>query len=202
MSLADEVAEQIGRWAPCDATAAQAFVDFIKLLGRWNQSIRLVSDASPRLVLSRHIVDALPLLKHLDAARRVVDVGAGGGFPSIPIALLRRDLELTALEPIHKKHAFLSAAKRELGLTSFVPLPERDDQHRGRSDFTPYDAAISRATFAPAEWIERGAELIRPGGIVIAMEVGDASAELPNSERFMYQVGDRTRSLLVWTRPA
>ena len=175
----------------------QRLVMFCDVLERWNKRIRLVGDASRAVVATRHIADSLTVLEDVPQGARLVDVGAGGGFPSVVIATIRGDVSVTALEPIQKKCAFLKTAARELELANYRALPERDDQHRERDDFVPYDVATSRATFALPEWLEAGRLFVRPGGLVIGME-GSRQEELPNgATRRSIAVGDRSRSIVV-----
>jgi 16S rRNA (guanine527-N7)-methyltransferase len=174
---------------------------FMDLALRWNRSIQFMATGDRDELFERHVVDSLAVLPHLADGWRLVDVGAGGGFPGAIVALTRPDVAVTSLEPIHKKQAFLATVKRELGLANYRSFAERDDAHRRRVDFEPYDAAVSRATFAVPEWLERGLELVVPGGLVIAME-GREQHELPTgTERVVYPLGDRQRALLLRRRP-
>src|SRR5205823_14776236 len=98
--------------------------------------------------------DSLQVVPLLPARGRILDVGSGGGFPVVIAAMSLPDASFTALEPVHKKHAFLRTAARELGLASFTPLAERLEDHAVRD----YDVAMSRATFDLAEWLARGSD--------------------------------------------
>jgi 16S rRNA (guanine527-N7)-methyltransferase len=172
------------------------FDKYRELLVTWNRSIRLVGSGDD---FDRHVAESRTVLPHLPDAGRIIDVGAGAGFPSVVIAIERPALHVVALEPVHKKHAFLAAVRREIGLANFVPLAERDDEHAFP---TPYDAALSRATFALAEWLDRGRRLVRPGGTVIGME-GRNRAELPaHAVRYPAAVGDRDLSIVVVRVPS
>lgn len=178
-------------------------VKFLTLLHKWTTVTNLVaSSTTPRELVDLHLMDSLALVPHLGDARRIIDVGSGGGLPGVVLAAVEPDRAFTALEPIHKKHAFLAAARRELALTNFTPLAERDDQHRTRRDFEAYDLAVSRAVFDPATWLDRGAHLVRTGGKVLAME-GREPVELPpGATRHPYRLADRERAILAWTPPA
>ena len=103
------------------------------------------------------------------------DPTAGAGFPGMVIAVARAELAVTVVESIHKKAAFLEAVKRELGLSVKVRA-ERMEALVAAG--TRYDAAVSRATFAPEEWARRGRELVAPGGRLIAMVVPGPDATL------------------------
>lgn len=173
------------------------FDKYLALLNRWSASVNLVGTRDPDEIARFHLADCLALLPYVGGARRVIDVGSGAGLPGAALAIARPDLEVTSLEPIHKKHAFLAAVRRELGLTGFTPLAERDEQHRAAPDFQPYDLAVSRATWAVPEWLGRGTLLVRPGGRVLGME-GREQHDLPaDAVRHPYQLGDRSRAVVV-----
>lgn len=181
--------------------AAAHFDKYLALLNRWSASVNLVGTRDPDEIARFHLADSLAILPHLGGARRVVDVGSGAGLPGAALAIARPDLEVISLEPVHKKHAFLAAVRRELGLTGFTPLAERDEQHRSAAGFRPYDLAVSRATWAIPEWLERGVLLVRPGGRVLGME-GREQHDLPSgATRHPYQLGDRSRAIVVLDLP-
>jgi 16S rRNA (guanine527-N7)-methyltransferase len=178
-------------------SAREHFDKYVALLNRWSAAVSLVSTRDADELARMHVADGLALVPHLRGATRVVDVGAGGGIPGVVLAIAMPAVQVTSLEPIRKKHAFLATARRELGLGNFTPLAERDDAHRAGDGFVAYDAAVSRATWAPLEWLEHGRALVRPGGVVLAME-GKEQVELPAEvTRHAYALGDRTRAVLV-----
>jgi 16S rRNA (guanine527-N7)-methyltransferase len=184
------------------AQAAAHFDKYLALLNKWSASVNLVGTRDGEEIARFHLADSLALVPHLGAeTRRVIDVGSGGGLPGAVLAIARPDLEVTAIEPVHKKHAFLATIRRELGLTGFMPLALRDEQLLAASDFHPYDAAVSRATWTLPEWLARGARLVRPGGLVLGME-GREQHELPaGAVRHPYELGGRTRAVVVLAAP-
>ncbi len=102
---------------------------------------------------------------------------------------------MTALEPVRKKLAFLQSLARHL--PNLHPSPDRVEDH-ARHD---YDVATSRATFAIERWLQIGASLVRPGGVVLGME-GAEQMELPEGAvRRPYELDDRTRAIIVYSRP-
>lgn len=176
---------------------AERLVKYLLLLRRWSGVTNLVGTRDEGDLVQYHVADSLALLGHLAGASRIVDVGSGAGFPGAVLAMTRPALEVVALEPLGKKHAFLSAVRRELELANFSPLAEREEMHRVRADFAPYDVAVSRATWAPAEWLARGVHLVRPGGCVLAMEGREQTALPAGATRHAYLLGERARAILV-----
>jgi 16S rRNA (guanine527-N7)-methyltransferase len=168
---------------------------FVDELLRWNERINLTA-ARTRDDATRHVLDSLAIVPHVPAdAKRVIDVGSGGGLPSVVLAISRPDLQVVALEPVHKKHAFLAHCKRTLA-PGLHPLAERVEDHAS----SDYDVAMSRATFALPEWLDIGSRLVRAGGIVLGMEGADL-IELPvGATRHPYPLDDRARAIIVLQR--
>jgi 16S rRNA (guanine527-N7)-methyltransferase len=183
------------------ATSPQNLSSFLDLFEKWNRSINL-SAASTRAELTSHLVDSLHVVPHLRAlatsakAKRVLDVGSGGGFPVVIAAICLPDIAFTSLEPVHKKHAFLRTAARELKLVNLTALAERLEDHPDRN----YDAAMSRATFDLREWLEAGRERVVDGGIVLGFEAVRRD-DLPASvERFPYSIDGKPRTIVLLRR--
>lgn len=179
------------------ATHANQLSAFAALFGKWNASINL-SAARTAPEIEAHIVDSLYCVPHLADARRAIDVGSGGGLPVVVAAICLPDTAFTALEPVHKKHAFLRTAARELQLDNLVPLAIRVED----VPMCDFDAASSRATFDLREWILTGLSLVRPAGKVIGFEAVQRD-DLPSPfERFPYSLDGKQRSIVVARKPA
>jgi 16S rRNA (guanine527-N7)-methyltransferase len=202
----DQLAARIAAGARAlavDVTAEQAaaLARYVALLVTWNRRINLTAARTADKVVDDHVLDALAALPHVPGtARRLVDVGAGAGLPGLVLAICRPDVAFVLLEPIHKKHAFLAAAAREVPIPNAAPRAERLDDHLRHPDFAPYDAAISRATWPLAEWLERADPLVADGGRILGME-GREQAELPDDAvRHPYRLGDRARAIVTRDR--
>ena len=174
-----------------DREIAEKLSRFNDLFSKWNATINLSAARSPHDV-DDHILDSLHLVPHLTDLERVIDVGSGGGFPVVVAAICRPAINFTALEPVHKKHAFLRTAIRELEIENLEALALRIEDHAIRG----YDAASSRATFDLNEWFAIGLTYIRPGGIVFGFE-GVPRDDLPSGvERHTYSLDGKSRAIL------
>jgi len=174
-----------------DEAALPKLEAFVPLFETWNERINL-SAARTRDDIEEHIADSLAVVPHLRGAHRVIDVGSGGGFPVVIAAACLPDAQFVALEPVHKKHAWLRTAARTLGLSNLDALAERVESH-GVHD---YDVAMSRATFELADWLARGLSLVHPGGTVIGFEAIPRELDVEVT-RVPYRLGDKTRSLVL-----
>jgi 16S rRNA (guanine527-N7)-methyltransferase len=178
-----------------DRSLAGNLSAFLGLFEKWNRSINL-SAASTRDELIEHLVDSLHVVPYLREAMRVLDVGAGGGFPVVVAAIALPSVAFTSLEPVHKKHAFLRTAARELRLSNLDPLAQRLEDHETHD----YDAAMSRATFDLAGWLRTGSRYVHDRGMVLGFEAIPRDDLPPNTERHAYSLGDKQRAIVIARR--
>jgi 16S rRNA (guanine527-N7)-methyltransferase len=172
---------------PAQARALEAFAD---LLLAWNARINLTGARTKGDLVTDHFSDAFALAVLMTGPAHILDVGSGGGLPALPLALLRPALAIDLCEPIAKKGAFLRTAIRELGLTARVQLRAVRAEALLPAQAARFDAAISRATLPPAEWLALGERFVRPGGRVLALvRTGGPSAAA--DRRHPYDAGRR-----------
>ncbi len=184
---------------PVSKAVIDQIQEYISLLMRWNQKIQMTATKDPQEFVSRHVADSLELSSLLPSeVSTMVDVGSGGGLPGIVLAIANPQVQFMLIEPTHKKHAFLSTARRELGLTNVRTLAVRDEELIRRDDFMPFDAAVARAVWSTERWLERAPRLVRAGGLVYAME-GRNCAEIAQSHtRHEYELAaGRVRSVVT-----
>lgn len=174
---------------------SQRIYNYLKLIIKWNAAINLVGTnlvgaSGVAAMISFHLVDCLALITHLPSGPiSLVDVGSGAGLPAVPIAIARPDITVTALEPIHKKHAFLATVRRDLALSNLTTIAERLETHQA-SHPAAYDVAVSRATFALDTWLTLGKTLVKSSGLVLGMEGAEENFLPAGAERHPYQLMD------------
>jgi 16S rRNA (guanine527-N7)-methyltransferase len=111
------------------------------LLGRWNNRVNLTRIIEPGEAAKLHYAESLLGAKFIAGARTVLDIGSGAGFPAIPLAVARPEVQVTALEANQKKSLFLKEVKDELELGNVEVATERLEAF----DWTGYDFLTSRA---------------------------------------------------------
>ena len=193
-------AAQLG--LPLDDAAVQQFERYRSLLATWGKKINLTALHDPQQVVIRHFLDSLALVRRLPPvtalpAATLVDVGSGAGLPGAVCALLRPDLQVTLVERVNKKAAFLLTLRRELGLRYEV-FAEDAAKLRGR-----FGIVISRAALPLPAWLPLASRLALPGGAVLAMTTPDEPlpSEPPVLQRQaddIYDVGGGPHRLLVY----
>ena len=156
---------------PLAAPLADQLTTFLELLLRWNRKINLTALRDADDGIDRLLLEPLAAVRHLAAgAGRLIDLGSGGGSPAIPLALARRDLQLTMVETKARKAAFLREAVRVLDLhgavvetTRYQDLLAADD-HRGN-----YASVTIRALKIEATALRDIAAFLRPAGATVLL---------------------------------
>lgn len=153
------------------ALSLDGLTRFAQLFLAWNQRINLGGDFAAGELVARHFLDSFAASRAIGHGQSVIDVGSGGGLPAVPLAVIRDDLRFQLCEPTAKKVAFLRTAVRELALGGRVGVRSGRIEP-GASTGSLADVAMSRATFAPAVWLDLGLGLVRPGGTVLVYATG------------------------------
>jgi 16S rRNA (guanine(527)-N(7))-methyltransferase RsmG len=147
---------------------------FLALLLRWNGRINLVAEDSPDALWQRHILDSLQLLPLLPAAPgSLTDLGSGGGFPGLVLALAS-GRETHLLESDRRKAAFLSEAARTLALPGVTVHPQRIE----RASPPPAIAVTARALAPLPLLLPLAAPLLAPGGVLLFPKGRNVEQEL------------------------
>jgi 16S rRNA (guanine527-N7)-methyltransferase len=140
---------------------------YIKLLLTWNEKINLTAIRDPLEILYRHFCESMHAAGAVPLGTgRLADVGSGGGFPGLPLKILRPDLQVFLVESNVKKATFLAEAVRELEITNVSVLVSRYEELG--EELAPLDVVCSRAVgeFGPfLQWA--ASEHIAAGQVVL-----------------------------------
>ena len=135
----------------------------VALLLKWNKSINLTAVTDPAQVAELHVVDSLALAPLLGPGL-VLDAGAGGGFPGIPLRIARDDLDVWMVDSVQKKVAFLKAVQASLQLPGLCARAVRLAGKPEQEGLPRFRAAIARAFAAPGDWLALAEPYLVPGG--------------------------------------
>jgi 16S rRNA (guanine527-N7)-methyltransferase len=181
---------------------------YLDLLQRWNGTYNLTALRDPAQMLSHHLLDCLavvvPLSRHLGGrAAKMLDVGSGGGLPGVVLALMLPSLDVTCVDTVGKKAAFIRQVAAELQLPNLHALHQRVEQGRGR-----YEVITSRAFATLADFCRLTRSQLAEGGVWMAMKGKnplEEIAELPGDVEVFHVEhlavpGLEAERCLVWMR--
>ena len=152
-----------------DPAIAAKFETYLALILRWNARINLTAIRDPQVILSRHFVESIAAALALPASiQTLLDYGSGAGFPGIPIALCRPEIQVTLSESQGKKAAFLQEAVRTIALSN-------SKVHTGRAEDlgVQFDCVTLRAVDRMPFAVKAAASLVRSGGWLAPMTTND-----------------------------
>ena len=146
---------------------------------RWNRSRNLTSMRTWSDIVEKHLVDSLLLLLHIPETGRLLDIGSGAGFPSLPLKIARPDLEIVSVDAVAKKIFFQRHIARKLELKGFFAVHGRMEDWQTEPVLAePFNLATARAVADLGRLAELAAPCLRPGGSLLAMKGPEGATEL------------------------
>lgn len=173
----------------------QQFEALGPLYADWNAKINVVSRKDFDQLYVRHVLHSLAIARvcRFDAGARIVDVGCGGGFPSIPLAILFPEAHFTAVDSIAKKTRVASGVAEGAGIGNIEVVNARVEQLDKRFDYAVSRAVTDMSTFVKWVWprLEKGEHGSLPDGILY-LKGGDLAEELALTRKHwdIYPISD------------
>uniref|UniRef100_A0A7V4XS59 Ribosomal RNA small subunit methyltransferase G n=1 Tax=Acidobacterium capsulatum TaxID=33075 RepID=A0A7V4XS59_9BACT len=189
---------------PVSGAEAERLGAFLALLLKWNARTNLTAIREPEMIVRRHFADSMFCARNLpEGTKTLLDFGSGGGFPGIPVALLRPEVSVTLAESQGRKASFLREAVRSLELRAEVWAERVEEMPAGRC----FDCVTLRAVDRMMDACRAAAERVAVGGTMMVFtterlreEVAAGLAgwswssvlRLPHAEQGLLLVGSRT----------
>ncbi len=154
-------------------------IDYLALMSKWNSVYNLTAVRDPVQMVTQHLLDSLAAVSAFDGAKNVLDVGAGGGLPGIVLAIWAAEaqpqMRVSMIDTVHKKTAFLTQVKAELGLSNVSVYTARVEQFEAPQKF---DVITSRAFAELSDFVNWSGHLLADGGEFIALKGVSPDAEV------------------------
>ncbi len=161
----DDGAAQLG--VRLDESQVDLLWRYGHMLRERNAHVNLTSIVSPEGILTLHMLDSLSVASHLGDARSVVDVGTGGGFPGIPLAVAFPATQFTLIDGTQKKIRFVEEAVGQLDIRNVTAIAGRAENLATDRQF---DVVVARAVATLAQLVHNAGRLVAPGGRLLAMK--------------------------------
>ena len=167
-----------------------AFCDYLL---EQNKLFNLTAIKTPEGAALLHFADSLTLSQYLPEGAKILDIGSGAGFPAIPIAIARPDVQVTALDSTQKRVNFINAVADMLDLDNLTAVCHRAEDVTGSEFKEAFDIVTARAVAAYPMLLELCLPAVKIGGKFVAMKSKDVSRETNGI--------DKVQKLLAITSP-
>ena len=180
---------------------SEQFERFRALLIEYNSRFNLTSLTEEKEILYKHFLDSVSGEQFFPAGARVADVGAGAGFPSLPLKIVRPDLKFSLFESTGKKCEFLKKAAAELSLSDVTVQNMRaEDAGRDLAFREQFDVCCARAVARLNTLAEYCLPLVKKGGRFVAYK-GQAEEELKEAASAIKLLGGEVEDVLRFFLP-
>lgn len=184
--------------------------EYLGELKAWNRKINLTAIDTDSEVVTKHFLDSLTPYRYLKGAARLLDIGAGAGFPGLVLKIADPSIDVVLMDSVEKKVHFMRHVIRKLGLKGASAIAGRAgdmavvESHRGA-----FDVVISRAFSELGGFLALAGPYLAPGGLVIAMKGPKYAEELkgtaglkgfspPETHEVRVPFTDRTTAVIIF----
>lgn len=187
----------------------ELFIIYLSQLKLWNEKINLTAVRTDRDIILKHFIDSIVPAQHIYGNASLLDIGSGGGFPGVPLKIVRPDLDVTLVESSGKKVSFLKDLIRKLDLKGIKALSARAEDARNGVPRQSFDCVITRAVGSVKHVLGLSLPYVHKDGLIILMR-GRSEAEdirgtglekkliLNEDRRMILPFGGQDRRLLIF----
>ncbi|MGL5616368.1 MAG: 16S rRNA (guanine(527)-N(7))-methyltransferase RsmG [Sarcina sp.] len=168
------------------------FMLYKDLLKEWNEKINLTAITEDEEIVKKHFIDCINAfeVKQFKEAKTVIDVGTGAGFPGLPIAIMRDDVEVTLLDALNKRINFLNIVINKLNLKNVTTIHARAEEGSRQKELRQsFDVATSRAVANMSMLSEFCIPYVKVGGYFIALKGPNIEEELVGGKNAIKTLG-------------
>lgn len=165
---------------------------YAKIMLKYNEVMNLTAITDPDEIREKHFLDSVTLVLSgkLEKGCSLIDIGAGAGFPSVPVKVVRDDIKLTMLDSLNKRVNFLNEVITELKMENAVAIHSRaEDAGKDKKLRERFDVATARAVADLAVLAEYALPFVKVGGYFVAMKGNSPEEEINNAKKAIREMG-------------
>ncbi len=169
------------------------FEKLSELLVEQNKTMNLTAITDPDGIAVKHFADSISALSAYDFAEgaKVLDVGTGAGFPSIPLLITRPDLQMTMIDSTAKKLRYVASTVESLGLSAEVLHTRAEEAGQNKEYRESFDIVCSRAVAALNVLCEYCLPFVKVGGVFLAMKAAKVQEEIADAKNSIKTLGGK-----------
>lgn len=175
---------------PTEEEAAQLF-ELTRIMLTANQSMNLTAIKEEKAIILKHYVDSMLIAAHIPIGSTVLDVGCGAGFPTFPLAILRPDLRITAMDSTAKRIQYVQNTAKALSLDNVQAIACRAEDAAHTETRETFDVVTARAVASLPVLAELCLPFAKIGGRFVAMKAKQAASELSDAQNAIRLCGGK-----------
>jgi 16S rRNA (guanine527-N7)-methyltransferase len=180
------------------------FETYFKLLVEWNEKMNLTAITEKEEVYLKHFYDSVTAAFYFNFKRdiTVCDVGAGAGFPAIPLKICFPEIKLTVVDSLNKRIGFLEHVANELGLENVSMYHDRAETFAHKPEFRQqFDLVMARAVARLSVLSELCLPLVKKGGHFLGMKGANLPGEVRDGEKAVQLLGGKIQDIYSFSLP-
>lgn len=177
---------------------------YFETLVEWNEKMNLTAITDEEEVYLKHFYDSITASFYFDFSKpfHLCDVGAGAGFPSIPLKIVYPHIEVTIVDSLNKRISFLNHLAKELNLENVHFIHDRAETFGVNPEYREsFDVVTARAVARMSVLSELCLPLVKTGGYFIAMKAANAKEELSVGQKAITTLGGKVEEIFTFTLP-
>lgn len=182
----------------------EIFEKYYTLLVSSNEKVNLTAITEPLEVIRKHFLDSLLLAKDIDftMCKSLIDIGTGAGFPGLPLKIVYPHLEITLLDSLKKRCAFLEMLVQELALENVTVIHDRAEMLARQKEYREkFDIATARAVAGLSIITEYCLPFVKVGGYFIAPKGKDGEIEVARAKNAIPLLGGEIEKINLYVLP-
>ena len=179
-----------------NSTQIEKLSQFEEKVIETNEKFNLTNITTEPDFTIKHIIDSLVGIPYIPEGAKLLDIGTGAGFPSMPIAISRPDLKVEAIDSTEKKIGFVNQSAKELGVSNIKAMSIRAEE---MPKDNKYDCIVARAVAALPILLELAMPIINVGGLFIAYKATED--ELKDSANALKILNSKVEKIVSLTLP-
>lgn len=176
------------------------FEKYYTWLIEYNSKVNLTAITEKNEVYVKHFLDSILPIAEIKPGARVIDVGTGAGFPSLPIKIVKTDIDLTMVDSLNKRINFLDEVVAGLGIKNAKAVHSRAEDFC-QNNREKFDVAVARAVAKLNTLLEYLLPLVKVGGIVLAYKGSGYADELKDAQKAIETLGGKVEKVLTYNLP-
>ena len=172
----------------------EQFMKYKDLIKEWNEKVNLTAIKEDEEIVKKHFIDSIKVFKFegLKNAKNIIDIGTGGGFPGIPMKIIKPEINIVLLDSLNKRIKFLDEVIKELQLKNIKAIHGRAEDFAQETQYREkFDVAVSRAVANLTVLSEFCLPYVKVGGFFVAMKGPAVEEEIKASKNAIRMLGGK-----------